>query len=271
MKRKIRIFALAFALCALLAPGANAAAALPADTIIDSDELRADTAIADANHPHRILLWGDSMAGVLNDSFRDYAEENGYEVSTVTWISATLKLWAETDRLEGYLRQFKPEFIVVVLGSNDLFATNLTTQARYLETILNKMGDIPYVWIGPPNWKPDKGIDSLICTTVGEERYFDSAHLHIARRTDGIHPSNDGAKYWMERIAPWLSSRARPLPLRMAAPTKTATNRRTDYVYLKPYRAAKATAKRTTAKKKTTTTKRTAAKRSTAKRTTRRR
>ena len=287
MNLKISIFSLVLALCPLAAPAANAAAAMPADSIIEGADLVADSLLVPADsavapaevpadrvkQPRRILLWGDSMAGVLNDAFRDYAAANGYDVCTATWISSTLKQWAQTDRLEGFLRRFKPDFLVIVLGANDWGVVDFKNQAHYLDIILKKVGNIPYVWIGPANWRADKGINKLIQRTVGERLYFDSSHLRISRRADGIHPNEAGAKYWMNRIAPWLGSSARPIPLRMSKPTKSAANKRTNYVYMKPSRTGRTTAKRAATKKKTTVAKRTSTKRTATarRRTTRRR
>lgn len=169
----------------------------------------------------RILFIGDSMLEGLGRRVADYAAGNGHTIHTVCWYSSSSKIWAETDTLQYFLRQDKPTFIMICLCSNELFVRDLDQRDAYIKTILKKIGDIPYVWISPPNWKPDTGINDVIISNVGRKRYFDSRDLELERGKDHAHPTFEAAAHWMDLIAEWMSnpdSTAHPI---LMAPTDT--------------------------------------------------
>ena len=245
MKQQIRIFALLLvALIAVvgysLAPWTLQVGRLELKKIDLPDALRIvpEQAVAAADKKdsftpapldtarQRILFFGDSMLEGLSRRFADYAEANGHDLQSVLWYSSTTQLWAETDTLQHFLRQANPTFIVICLGSNELFVRDLPKRNQYVEQILRKVGNVPYVWISPPNWKDDTGINDAILRHVGPHRYFDSRHLTLQRGRDGAHPTFEAAATWMDKAAAWMQSDSTAHPIRLLPPQKKAEHRK---------------------------------------------
>ena len=126
---------------------------VPEDTI---PEIVVDTM------PQRILFIGDSMLEGLARRFYDYAAKNGHDLHTVLWYSSNSERWAKTRTLDYYLEHVKPTYVVICLCSNELFVRDMDNRDQYIKTILSKIGNVPYVWISPPNWKDDTGINEVI-------------------------------------------------------------------------------------------------------------
>ncbi|MBR5716623.1 MAG: SGNH/GDSL hydrolase family protein [Bacteroidales bacterium] len=178
----------------------------------------------------RIMIFGDSMLEWLAKRLCDYTLENGYDLSSIIWYSSSTKLWATTDTLQYFLNRIKPDYVILCLGSNELFVRDLAKREKYIATIVERIGDRPFLWIGPPNWKKDTGINDLIRKGVGEGRFFDSRDLELDRAEDNMHPSRSAAALWMDTIANWLNSSAARNPLKMDRPTQT--RRRVYHQYM---------------------------------------
>jgi lysophospholipase L1-like esterase len=103
------------------------------------------------------------------------------------------------------MRDFKPTYIIICLGANELFISNPDKNDTYIKQILAQIGDIPYIWIGPPNWKEDTGINAVIEKTIAPNRFFHSQRLQYERAKDGAHPTSASASKWMDSIAVWMN------------------------------------------------------------------
>ena len=167
-----------------------------------------------------ILFFGDSMLEGLGRRFGDYAGFNGHVLHNVIWYSSSSKQWGTTRTLEHFIELYHPTFIVVCLCSNELFVRDLDKRNQYIQTLVQKIGDIPFVWISPPNWKKDTGINTLIVKNVGKERYFDSTHLTLERISDHAHPTMKAAAEWFDLVAKWMSSNETAHPIVMRTPDK---------------------------------------------------
>lgn len=179
---------------------------------------------------YRIMIFGDSMLEWLVKRLCDYTQENGYDLSSVIWYSSSTKLWATTDTLQYFLDRIQPDFVMLCLGSNELFVRDLPKREKYIATIIKKIGDRPFLWIGPPNWKKDTGINDLIRKMVGEGRFFDSRNLELDRADDKRHPTRSAAAQWMDTIAIWMNGPEAKYPLKMDFPTQT--RRRVYHQYM---------------------------------------
>lgn len=169
--------------------------------VVKQDEVICDTT------SQRILIFGDSMIEGLSRRLRQYAFENNHDVLNVIWYSSSTKIWAQyEDTLTYYLKQFEPTYIMISLGGNELFVRDLDSRDKYIKTILQKVDTIPYIWIGPPNWKEDTGINELIEQNVGTHRYFPSKDLLFERKKDGAHPTYNSASNWMDSVAAWITN-----------------------------------------------------------------
>ena len=165
------------------------------------------------------MIFGDSMLEWLAKRLCDYSLENGYDLSSIIWYSSSTKLWATTDTLQYFLDRIQPDYVMLCLGGNELFVRDLSKREKYIATIVEHIGDRPFLWIGPPNWKKDTGINDLISKGVGEGRFFDSRNLELERAEDNMHPTRSAAALWMDTIASWLNSSAARHPLKMDRPT----------------------------------------------------
>lgn len=183
-------------------------------------ETASDTPPKEPAKAQNILFIGDSMLEGLSKRFIDYAEQNNHELHTVMWYSSTTNIWAGTDTLQHFMKKFDPSYIVICLGGNELFVKDIDKRKENIKKIVKKFGDIPYVWISPPNWKDDTGINDAIISVVGNNRYFDSRSLKLARKSDHAHPTDPAAAQWMDTIARWLKSPQCLNPLEMDWPEK---------------------------------------------------
>jgi lysophospholipase L1-like esterase len=168
----------------------------------------------------RILFFGDSMLEGLTLRASDYAFANGHELWNALWYSSNTKLWAETQTLEYNIREVNPTFIICCLGSNEQFFRDVPQRKEYIKAIVNKMGNIPFIWICPPAWKQDAGINEAIRTIVGDERFFDSRKLTFQRGKDHVHPTFSSAAVWFDHVAEWLQSDSTAHPIIMKVPTE---------------------------------------------------
>ena len=168
-----------------------------------------------------ILLIGDSMLDGLGSRFVDYAAENGDEFHAVIWYGSNTMHWATTRDLEYQIERVHPTFIILSLGYNDLGYYNYEKRARWVDDIIRKFGNIPFVWIGPLPRRGfrDRRIVDIIRERVGEKRFFDSSHT-VCARIDGNHPTMGAAAKWVDNIAGWMSTPGLTAhPIRMDRPT----------------------------------------------------
>ena len=178
----------------------------------------------------RVLFFGDSMTEGLFYSLDDYCQANGHTLYSITWYSATTESFAKSNILDTYIRLYHPTYFIICLGSNELFVKDLPERKRYLQTILKKLGNYPYVWISPPNWTKDTGMDSIIRQTVGDKRFFNSSSLTLERSDDHIHPTIGASAEWMKHIAIWLQSPGKTAnPIILKRPDRKFKHRFTDY------------------------------------------
>jgi len=153
----------------------------------------------------RILLIGDSMLEGLMRRLKDYTFYNNHKIKTVVWYSSSTAWYGSSDTLKYYIKRFKPTYVFLVLGANELFVTNIIKKRqKFVNHIKKQLVGVKYIWIGPPNWKDDTGINVLIEKNVGKKRYFPSKNLSYRRTSDGAHPTRSSAAEWMDSIAAWV-------------------------------------------------------------------
>ncbi len=155
--------------------------------------------------PSVVLLIGDSMVGGLAPRFNDYAAKNGFEFHSIVWNGSTTKDWAIAADLQYQIQEWQPGYIFICLGTNDLGYLDYAKREEAIQTILSKVGNIPYTWIGPlrVNKFPNRTMVDVIKSQTGEGRFFDSSDV-IAERVDGIHPTRQAASAWVDDIVDWM-------------------------------------------------------------------
>lgn len=155
--------------------------------------------------PKTILFFGDSMLEGLSPRLADYCKENGHKLYTVIWYSSTTQVWGDCDTLSTFIRQYNPDYIFACLGANELFVKDIKKKRQTpLFHILNEIGDRPFLWIGPPNWKEDTGINELLEQTLPEGTFFLTNGMKFSRKRDGAHPTSASAAEWMDSIVRWM-------------------------------------------------------------------
>ena len=190
-----------------------AKAAVPRDSIKEKPTVMDTTA-------QRILLIGDSMLEGLMLRMRDYSEFNKHELQPVIWYSSQTEWYGQSDTLKYFIRKFKPTYVMLVIGANELFVPKIKERRdKYVKRIMGMIDTLKYIWIGPPNWKDDTGINDMIVSNVGEKRYFPSKNLTYKRFKDGAHPTHESASVWMDSIASWIMTKSQ-YPIMLKKPTQ---------------------------------------------------
>jgi hypothetical protein len=153
----------------------------------------------------RILYFGDSMIEKNRFRLAEYCNDNGHDYQGVIWYGSTSKEWAGTADLDTLIARHKPTFIFVSLGANEMFVRDLEARESYVDSIIAKIDTIPYVWIGPPNWKPDSGINDILLRHCGERNYYPSLNLTFERASDHVHPNRAASDMWIDSVAAWIT------------------------------------------------------------------
>ena len=190
----------------------------------------------DLSVPQTFLFIGDSMLEGLYPRLAAYAKENGHKVYAVIWYSSTSEIWGETEKLKEYIAQFNPTYVFICLGANELFVRDIKEKRdKFVKNIISQIGDLPYLWIGPPNWKPDTGINELIDENTPEGYFFLSDGMTFERMRDGAHPTRKSAIQWMDSIMRWMPEKCANPVVNMKIPTEQ-TARAERVVVLQPKR-----------------------------------
>lgn len=157
-----------------------------------------------------IFVFGDSMTFNIALRLAQYAKQNHHVIHSVNWDSSNTRIWADHDTLAYYIGKFKPTQIFISLGSNELYIPKPETRLPYINKILSVIDTIPYVWIGPPNWKKDMGINDLLQRTCKPGSFFRTDGMKFARKKDGVHPTRAASALWVDSIMRWLPKSAHP-------------------------------------------------------------
>lgn len=160
--------------------------------------------------PQSIFIFGDSMTYNLALRMAQYAKQNGHTIHSVNWDSSNTKIWAEYDTLANCIQRYKPTQIFISLGSNELYYKNPESRIPYVKKILEVIDTIPYVWIGPPNWDKDNGMNDLLAKTCKPGSFFRSEGMEFERKKDKIHPTRKASALWVDSIMKWIPKSSHP-------------------------------------------------------------
>lgn len=177
---------------------------------LDIAEAEAPKEVTVDSLPQSIFIFGDSMTFNLALRLAQYAKQNGHVINSVNWDSSNTKIWAESDTLNYYIRKYRPTQIFITLGSNEIYFKNPEVRVPYVRRILEMIDTIPYVWIGPPNWKKDTGINDMLQRECRPGTFFRSEGMEFKRKADHIHPTRQSSALWVDSIMRWLPKSAHP-------------------------------------------------------------
>ncbi len=181
--------------------------------------------------PQSLFIFGDSMTFNLALRLAQYAKQNGHTIHSVNWDSSNTKIWAEHDTLAYYIEKYHPTQIFISLGSNELYYKDPESRAPYVKKILEVIDTIPYVWIGPPNWKEDTGINDMLQRICKKRSFFRSAGMQFKRKKDNIHPTRESSAVWVDSIMRWLPESSHPFMADM--PSDSICKSNPNIVFLK--------------------------------------
>lgn len=157
----------------------------------------------------RVLLIGDSQLENIRYPVRKRLMDNNYQlVGSVIWYGSSTKQWANSDTLAYFVAKYKPDFVLIALGLNELFVNDLDKRTAYAQQIKRKLeaAQMPYYFIGPAAWVKDKGITNVLQNTFGE-LFYPSHLLSLERAADGRHPSKNGGVLWFDRVASQMTNK----------------------------------------------------------------
>ena len=159
-----------------------------------------------------VLVFGDSMTHYLAMSIAKYGSRNNYTVTSVTWVSSSITKWSKTDKLKKYMEMVEPDFVIISLGANDVNLKNFNSKIPEIQGIISQLDSVPYIWVGPPLWKKDKGLYDILEKTLAKGQVFHlDENFKIQRAADHIHPTHKGADAWADTLMRWIKTSNLPL------------------------------------------------------------
>lgn len=187
--------------------------------------------------PQRLLVIGDSMIYSLLAVLADYCLENRHCLHPAIWLGSTSSGWATSRKLDELLIRHRPTFVVVVLGSSEVWGTGLSRLVpRAAHRLSARVGARKLVWVGPLSWHPGKvpagprldlanqgaaAITTALQHALGKGRVLCSTDLAVERMADGIHPTAEGGRRWAEQLIRWLRDES-DFPIVLRPPTRQA-------------------------------------------------
>ncbi len=190
---------------------ANSKDSIKMDSVLTLEDINKDTSNIlphDTSGRERVLLIGDSQLEGLRRPVYNYCTLNNHDlVASILWYGSSTKVWGESDTLSYFLNKYKPTYLFIAIGLNELFVTDMDNRKEYVNKIITsiKKFGVKYFWIGPAAWKQDKGITNLLAEMNGVF-FYPSHKLKLKRAKDKMHPSKDGAKIWMDSVATYVTS-----------------------------------------------------------------
>ena len=202
------------------------------EEITDTISVEEEIVIEPDTTVHNVLVFGDSMTHHLAMSIAKYGTKNNYKVTGVTWESSSIPGWRFSDKIKKYLEMVKPDFVIISLGSNEMELKHFDRRIPDIQFIADEMGKIPYVWVGPPLWKEDRGVYPMLEKALPKGKVFKIEDLDIERGPDHVHPTKKGADVWADTLMRWISKSEHPILTEI--PDSGTTTRGHKFIYLHP-------------------------------------
>lgn len=202
---------------------------VPSDTLqipVETIVIEPDTTV------HNVLVFGDSMTHNLAMSIARYGTKNNYKVTGVTWESSSIPAWRKSGKIKQYMEMSKPDFVIISLGSNEMELRNFERRIPDIQGIAEQMGDLPFVWVGPPLWKEDKGFYKALSAALPAEKIFKLEDGNIERGPDHVHPTRKGADQWADTLMRWIKFSQHPILTEL--PDSGTGIRKHKFIYLHP-------------------------------------
>jgi lysophospholipase L1-like esterase len=180
--------------------------------------------------PERVLFIGDSLSVGAAPVFKQKLLQRGVKAfDNVGVIGSTTPQWARgkhTPALDKALREFKPDLVLISLGTNDEsgrrprysgptydVAKATAASVAALKAKIKAAGATS-VWLGPPAvtpdlWVMDPNFRKLLADTW-KSLYFSSEQLPFKKVKDKIHLTSADNTLWADSFIRWMESGGTP-------------------------------------------------------------
>jgi hypothetical protein len=153
------------------------------------------------------------MAGALGLELNRQLEERGIQGVLRYKTASFIPNWAWGDELGLYLAQYRPDLVIISLGTNELEILQPERRAPTVHKLVGRLGSVPCVWLLPPLSEGQKSALSDVirqnaspCVCVDNQDVFPG----MPRVGDKIHPTMAARKEWARRVLDWLAAHRRP-------------------------------------------------------------
>ncbi len=181
---------------AIVAPLVEAPPPAPPKRTIDLSKVKVALHVGDSE-----VGYASGLCVPLGQSLR----ARGIEFHTDSWTSAGLQTVASGDKLDKLVGAFKPDLLLLNLGTNNLGYPNADALAELTRAVAKKASKVSQcVWIGPPHLPSGDKTEARVVKVLAENAapcmYFDSQALDLPLQADKIHPDGTGAARWEKNL-----------------------------------------------------------------------
>jgi lysophospholipase L1-like esterase len=174
--------------------------------------------------PKVVLQVGDSMVGGWGGLAKALApkfEALGAHYFRDWERSVGIATFDHEHKLQELIDKRSPDLVLVTLGANDVSVPFPSGLAKNVQSIARKAsaGGRACYWLAPPVWKKDTGIVAVIKKNAAPCKVFDASYMKIARRADGIHPTDAGGATWAEAFFAFYEGSGPATPNEPTQPT----------------------------------------------------
>lgn len=152
-----------------------------------------------------VLLVGDSMSEGIAPWLKKKVEATGGRFIDGHERSSTIIFWEDGGKLREKLAEYHPDIVFIALGANEIFLEKPEIRIPLIKKMVEEIGQRPAFWIGPPSWKPDKGLVHVIEESFQPGHFYNSNDLKVPRAPDGKHPTAQGYGTWTDLIWTWYA------------------------------------------------------------------
>ena len=152
-----------------------------------------------------VMLIGDSMAEGVGPWLQKKVEATGGRFINAQERSSTIVWWQGSGKLRELLQRHRPDIVFIALGSNEIFVEEPERRAPVIKAMVEEIGERTAFWIGPPSWKPDKGLVRVIEENFQPGHFYNSNDLQVPRAKDGKHPTAQGYQTWTDLVWKWYA------------------------------------------------------------------
>lgn len=152
----------------------------------------------------RILVIGDSQAYMMQRPFKKIGKEYKAQVFAEAKAGSAAYMWANEYSFGRRLKRYKPELVIISLGTNDAGGIKarkaFPQRANWLVDRAHQDG-IKVIWVIPPQNKVRvKHLMDWLREHSRADAIFDTTCMDIKISYDGVHPGLKESKRWAQAV-----------------------------------------------------------------------